>query len=234
MALIERSATENARLLRARFGACVLETNPRSVLDVGCGAGHLLDLLRAAGIRAIGMEPSAERQADLAERGLAVLASQADRLPFADASIDVVASRHVLHHVRDPAALVREAVRVARRAIVLAEPWRDPEVEGGALGLELDAWCKRQDRRLGRVHGPDHTPAEMLALLPDPERWTVALELHLLPARLPRAEVEALIDARLEELGPDDPDRATAAALRAQAAEVCVNGSTVLVARRKA
>jgi ArsR family transcriptional regulator len=55
-------------------------------------------------------------RARLAERGLggAVAVRQADmyRLPFADASFDVVTLQMVLHYAEDPAAVLAEAVRV--------------------------------------------------------------------------------------------------------------------------
>lgn len=54
-----------------------------------------------------------------------------DALPFPERSFDLVASVDVLEHVPPPArpTVLREAARVARRAIVIAAPFRSPEVE---------------------------------------------------------------------------------------------------------
>ena len=86
-------------------------------LDIGCGTGRLLAALRPHG-RLTGVEPSAGMRAILTrqQRGH-VVAGAADKLPFADATFDVVFSVAVLHHLAEPplvAAALREMVRVAR------------------------------------------------------------------------------------------------------------------------
>lgn len=92
--------------------------------DLGCGRGE--DLLRLAasnphpGIRLVGVDAS--------EAGLAAAASAArgdprlsfvraplgGRLPFADASLDLVYSHNLLECLPDPAGFAREAARVLR------------------------------------------------------------------------------------------------------------------------
>jgi ubiquinone/menaquinone biosynthesis C-methylase UbiE len=87
------------------------------VLDVGCGTGNYAAVLReAAGCRVSGVDPSAqmlERARDAASWE-ALLQGSAERLPFADASFDLVMSTDVIHHVRDRDAYFREAARVLR------------------------------------------------------------------------------------------------------------------------
>ena len=89
------------------------------VLDVGCGAGHtaLAFAERAASVVALDLTPAMLEQARqlAAERGLANVRFEqgnAARLPFPDASFEVVTSRLAAHHVAEPAAMVREAARV--------------------------------------------------------------------------------------------------------------------------
>jgi SAM-dependent methyltransferase len=97
--------------LPARIGA---------LLDIGTGTGRLLELAADRVGRATGVDASREMlalaRARLAERGLAERCAvrQADmyRLPFADASFDVVALQMVLHYAEDPAAAIAEAARV--------------------------------------------------------------------------------------------------------------------------
>jgi SAM-dependent methyltransferase len=97
-----------------------LRSGPARYLDVGCGDGRLF--------RGIGHEfaPGSTRVA--LDRSLAMVSTaclgspmpancsvlQADvqRLPFADASFDAVTCTHVLHHVPDIRAAVRELARV--------------------------------------------------------------------------------------------------------------------------
>lgn len=89
-----------------------------SVLDVGCGDGLIAKRILA-------------RRPDLQLRGLDVFIRPHTHvpvdpfdgvtLPCADRSIDCVMFVDVLHHTPDPAQLLREAARVARRAIVLKD-----------------------------------------------------------------------------------------------------------------
>jgi SAM-dependent methyltransferase len=69
-----------------------------SILEIGCGKGAFLDLMRAAGHDARGVDPAYEGQADyiipkLFEPGLGVRG-------------DAIVMRHVLEHIPDPAAFL--------------------------------------------------------------------------------------------------------------------------------
>src|SRR5215472_16756726 len=89
-------------------------------LDVGCGTGFLSLELAQRGDRVTGIDfaPSmlarAERKA--AERGLDVRFQQADaeQLPIAPASFDLVISRHLLWTLPHPKAAIDEWLRVLR------------------------------------------------------------------------------------------------------------------------
>jgi ubiquinone/menaquinone biosynthesis C-methylase UbiE len=89
-----------------------------SVLDVGCGSGHVLAEL-ASDHGVMGLDIVDCRETDLPEFQL----YDGVHLPCADASHDVVLLTFVLHHVpneRKP-ALVSEARRVARRHVLVLE-----------------------------------------------------------------------------------------------------------------
>lgn len=89
-----------------------------SVLDVGCGDGKLARLLM-------------DVRPDLKLQGVDVLIRpdthvpvtefDGERLPMEDGSVDVVMFIDVLHHTTDPMVLLREAVRVARQAVVIKD-----------------------------------------------------------------------------------------------------------------
>ncbi|HXD53882.1 MAG TPA: class I SAM-dependent methyltransferase [Solirubrobacteraceae bacterium] len=99
---------------------------PASTLDVGCGDGALLGELarRGFGGRLAGIEIS-EPAAAIARAGLADAAEiglfDGARLPFADGEFELGILSHVLEHVPDPPALLREAARVCR-AVVFEVP----------------------------------------------------------------------------------------------------------------
>ena len=89
---------------------------PRSVLDLGCGAGFLSNHLAARGHRVRGLDADAESLA-VARAYDRTGTAQYDRgdacaLPYPDASFDVVCAMDLLEHVEDPARLVAEASRV--------------------------------------------------------------------------------------------------------------------------
>jgi ubiquinone/menaquinone biosynthesis C-methylase UbiE len=94
------------------------------VLDYGCGPGHDLVGFATASrpCRLIGLDVStsslAEARARLALHGEPVELVEHDetspRLPFTDASIDYIHSSGVLHHLADPAAVLRELRRIVR------------------------------------------------------------------------------------------------------------------------
>lgn len=101
-----------------------------SVLDVGCGDGLIAQCI-------LKIRP------DLQLRGLDVLIRPhthipVDRfdghtLPHADQSFDCVLFVDVLHHTPDALRLLREAARVARRAVVLKDHTRDGLLAGSTL-----------------------------------------------------------------------------------------------------
>jgi ubiquinone/menaquinone biosynthesis C-methylase UbiE len=109
-----------------------LEPARGAILDVGCGTGRMVELLHPHFARVAGVEPSAGMLEGARERGLGdgVFArASAERLPFDDASFDIVYSSCVFHHAdrHDHTAMVREMGRVLRPGGVLLtyehNPW---------------------------------------------------------------------------------------------------------------
>lgn len=96
-----------------------------TVLEVGCGTGCVLAELRKKGIGSthIGVDladPAAHR--DENAHGLTLLNYDGVRLPFDDDSFDLVYASHVLEHVPDERAFVRELARVSRKYVYLEVP----------------------------------------------------------------------------------------------------------------
>jgi len=99
-----------------------------SVVDMGCGRGSYHIPLVQRGVRVIlaldtsaGMVSTSQQQASA--RGLPVVAIEgsAERIPVPDASYDLGMATHVLFHVADVAAALRELRRVLKdggRAVV--------------------------------------------------------------------------------------------------------------------
>ena len=89
----------------------------RRILDVGCGPHQRLEWATMAAER-VGLDPLAEEYRRLVgeyETGPPRYAKgSAERMPFADASFDIVTSFNSLDHVRDVEAAAAEIKRVLR------------------------------------------------------------------------------------------------------------------------
>lgn len=95
-----------------------------SFLDVGCAEGYFVNLVRRL-FRAEGYgidiaSSGVRRARELYD--IPGAAADAVRLPFRDKTFDVVLSSETLEHVADPAAVIRELVRVARHYVILSTP----------------------------------------------------------------------------------------------------------------
>jgi SAM-dependent methyltransferase len=116
---------------------------PRAqVLDVGSGDGLLAHTIR-------------QRRTEVEMKGIDVLvrghthvpvdAFDGRDIPYGDASFDFVMFVDVLHHAEDPNHLLREAVRVARRGLLI----KDHTLEGFLAGPTL----RFMDRVGNQRHG---------------------------------------------------------------------------------
>jgi SAM-dependent methyltransferase len=116
----------------ASFAAAI---KPHSrVIDIGAGKGLLAqEMARQFSARVTLVDVARYNQTDLP---LTVCDSRA--LAFADNCFDYALLSFVLHHSRNPDAILREALRVAREVIVI-----ENDVRGklrGALTRLIDSW----------------------------------------------------------------------------------------------
>ncbi|MHB0878340.1 MAG: class I SAM-dependent methyltransferase [Anaerolineae bacterium] len=115
------------------------------ILEVGCGTGNYGGALAHAigaittgvGCRGFGLDPAAAMlaQAQGAAGGVALSRGRAESLPFANASLDLVFSVDVIHHVQDLPAFYREAWRVLRPGARLCTVTDSEEIIRGRVPL---------------------------------------------------------------------------------------------------
>jgi SAM-dependent methyltransferase len=109
----------------------VLPAVGRATLEIGCGEGRVARDLTARGHRvtAIDASPSLVRAASAADPESVYRVANAEVLPFADASFDVVVAYNSLIDVQDLEAALREAARVltpgGSMGVCVTHPVRD-------------------------------------------------------------------------------------------------------------
>jgi ubiquinone/menaquinone biosynthesis C-methylase UbiE len=105
-----------------RLGELARESRLSSALDLGSGAGHASYALARGGVgRIVAYDLSAQMlevtATEAKARGhgqIEVREGPAERLPFADASFDLVVTRYSAHHWMDALRAVHESARVLR------------------------------------------------------------------------------------------------------------------------
>lgn len=119
-----------------------------SMLDIGCGPGHvaLLVAARIGDAEILGVDLAANmlrhaerrRAASPHRSRLRFEIADAKRLPYADASFDTVFSNTIMHHIPEPAPYLAEAFRVLRPGgvLLIRDLFRPPTPE---RALELVA-----------------------------------------------------------------------------------------------
>lgn len=165
-----------------------------SVLDIGCGDGLLASLIQ-------------RRRPDITLTGIDVLMREGTHvpvahfdgttIPLAEDGVDVVTFVDVLHHIEDPMVMLREAARVARRAVIIKDHTRDGLLAGPKLrfmdyvgnahdgvALPYNYWPGERWRAAFRELGLSvEEYRDSLHLYPGPADWIFGASLHFI-ARL--------------------------------------------------
>jgi SAM-dependent methyltransferase len=94
------------------------QPNIRRILEIGCGNGWNMSRFTQSGKTAFGLDTVPER-VELAQAHGPSLLADGLRLPFADASLDLIYIQHVLHHIGDVERALAEVRRCLRPGGVL-------------------------------------------------------------------------------------------------------------------
>ena len=132
------------------------------LLDVGCGSGTLLGLLKRQGFHVRGVDFSAEASA-IAKRdnGVDVAVGSLEEVHFPDQSFDVVTLFHVMEHVTNPRQVLNEVSRILRpQGVVILQV---PNIESWQFKMFGAKWYGLDIPR----HVIDYSKNSMLKLLND-------------------------------------------------------------------
>ena len=115
-----------------------------NALEIGCGFGGMLHVLSENGLNVTGLDMSSRCASFCRSKGFNAVLGNSPGLPFAEERFDLVVAMHVIEHVLDPEAFVREVVRLVRPggAIVFA-------TENARCGQYQ--WDRVRSHLLGRV-----------------------------------------------------------------------------------
>jgi SAM-dependent methyltransferase len=154
----------------------------RNALDVGCGEGRFCRMLTEAGLSTVGIDPTPSliEQARRLHRDGDYRAGQAEQMPFADESFELVVAYLSLIDIPDVAAAIGEMARVLRPGghVLVAnlnsfysasnpEGWRDDHdgvprfIIDNYMGERSD-WVGWKDIRILNWHRPLSTYMSLL------------------------------------------------------------------------
>ena len=128
----------SAQALAEDFVPALLATRPQAtVVDLGCGRGESVVAFRAADpdVRWIGVEVDDSEYETRPDVELRIF--DGVKLPFEDASVDVVFSKQVLEHVERPHELITDVARVLKPDGVFAGSTSHLEPYHGRSTLNL-------------------------------------------------------------------------------------------------
>ena len=167
------------------------------VADVGCGNGFDLRQIVPQGRcrHAIGLDLSAGMLRSLRSvpelresRRLSLLQADAQRLPLPDESVDVALAMHMLYHVPDLPAAVRELRRITKRGGTVLASTNSP-AHLAEINELLDAAVARQlGRPVQASPGPDSFTTRSGAAILGQEFSDVTLRAYDVPLSIPAAQ----------------------------------------------
>lgn len=201
----------------------LIGSEPKRVLDVGCGPGNLSSQLVELGHDVVGVDPSATMLQAAARKRIVVVQAVAERLPFRTC-VDVVAAATAFHwfHASDAVPEMRRVLRLEGRVALLTN-MRDETVSwvealseiigsesamaatlGGAEGIEVELVSKLEDG--GHFRDTEHRVFEYEQRLTRDELVGLVRSRSYV-AILPEDEREALLRS-VEQLCREHPDLA--------------------------
>ena len=165
-----------------------------SLLDSGCGDGGVARLLRQRVREVVGVDVEAAA-AWREEPGLTFTVADAEQLPFADGSFDIVHSKDSLHHMDSPERALAEYRRVLKR-------------DGSALIVEANRYNPIFYPHMTLALGHEHFSRRRFRALVSgifPDARFGAFEAHYVPILERALGLQHFVEEALERFPPTRP-----------------------------
>lgn len=124
------------------------------LLDIGCGAGLLLEVARRAGWQAEGVEISQTAAEHVRSEGFNVFVGDLGEAPYPDHYFDVVIASELIEHVPDPLATLRHTARILRPGgLFWATTPNASSFSARILGVKWSTVCPPEHLQLFSANG---------------------------------------------------------------------------------
>ena len=130
---------------KSRWQKVIPSWDNKIIVDIGCGAGHVLATLKGQPALIIGVDISLEALRIAQQIGYTPLLADAQKLPLKSGFADIVTLNATLHHTDDMASTLREAARLVKPGGLLITDL-DPQMSAWnfkALGLLVNKARRR-------------------------------------------------------------------------------------------
>lgn len=118
--MIDKILTKRAKELISRISPYLNRDD--KILDIGAGSCHIARELQLLGQEVVPIDVANHSFLE----GLEPMIYDGKTLPFSDKQFDLAILITVLHHTPNPEEIIAEAVRVAKRVIVIEDVVRNP------------------------------------------------------------------------------------------------------------
>ncbi len=160
------------KVLRELFASCPAKGKGGKLLDMGCGTGFVINLVKdfVQEIHGVDITQAMLDRIDVSSGNITLHNSEAEKLPFKDAEFDMVTAYAFIHHLHDYKIALKEAYRVLKPQGVMyidLEPNREFWKSMEALSKKKDNYSDIVEKEINAVLHTDDQVAKDFNIKPE-------------------------------------------------------------------